>query len=142
MRSNYMISIHPEYSALIFNGEKTAELRNRPVHIPNNSILWIYETRPTMGIVGYATVDTVVRSSPSKIWKFHSSKLAISKALFTEYVKDREVASAIILSSVTSLQSPIGLKRLKKKHPLFHPPQFYYELGTKPELRKTLSVAN
>ena len=141
MRSNFLISIHPEHSARIFNGQKTAELRNRAVHIPNNSRLWIYETRPTMGIVGYATVETVVRSRPPEIWKNHGSKLAISKTLFIDYVQNRDIASAIILSDVTPLQAPIGLKRLKKKEPLFHPPQFYYGLGGKPGLWKILSGA-
>lgn len=138
MRPNYLISIHPKHSNRIFCGQKTAELRNRPVYIPKGAKLWIYETRPTMGIVGYANVASIARGSPAHIWKTQGQCFSLSKSEFTEYVKDREVVSAILLSDVKPLEKPLTLEWLKQQNPLFHPPQFYYELGSKPELHNLL----
>ncbi len=56
-----LISIRPRYSRRIFAGHKVFEFRRRRVNVAAGADLFIYETSPTMAVVGHCIVGSVIQ---------------------------------------------------------------------------------
>ena len=128
--SDAIISIHPEYATAILDGTKTIELRRRIPSLGQGARLWIYATRPTVAIVGIATIASVSRAHPRAIWQKHRSATGVDYASFTEYFAGTTEAVAILLAAVRRVQ-PITLGELRRIRAGFHPPQVLVRLTSK-----------
>lgn len=124
-----LISIKPEFSDLIFSGEKKIELRkSRPNALPGNLIL-IYNTHPEMALVGFCRIKNVIELTPQKIWDKHSTDLGIDIKRFKEYYYGKTKAIGIEVKDVNKFKQPISLSEIKKETPKFSPPQTFKYLN-------------
>ncbi|MGD0794570.1 MAG: ASCH domain-containing protein [Dehalococcoidales bacterium] len=101
-----VISIKPIYVDLILDGEKKYEFRKHNFTKPIDKVL-IYSTKPIGKIVGYFTVDKLIKNTPSKIWAKCHEFSGISERDFIEYFKGSKTAYAIQIKNVCKLLYPI-----------------------------------
>ena len=139
-----IMSLKPTYGDLVLSGDKTVELRNRIVRVDPGTKVWIYVTHPASHIIAVADVELVVHDKPSVIWSRFGKRICIDKNRFDSYVGSRNCVSALVLSSITKLNDPLTLDRIRRKVRTFHPPQFYAYLspgsGLFTALNRTLNV--
>ncbi len=117
-----IISIHRTYADAILSGTKTVEFRRKLPEISCGIRLWIYATRPTAAIIGFATVRGIDRASPSMIWRKHRASAGLNHSAFRAYFEGAHEAIAILLSAVHPI-GPMDVKLLSKVRTSFHPPQ-------------------
>lgn len=124
-----LISIKPKYVAQIVIGNKRVELRRTRPNIGCGEIVLIYESSPTMALVGYGVVEKVISSSPWSLWPRVRKLAGISKAEFDGYFRGAEKAYGIEFEKIDFFNKPIGLVKLREKLGGFHPPQIYRYLS-------------
>jgi predicted transcriptional regulator len=121
-----VMSIHPNYSKQIMNGEKVVEIRRKFNSKWKNHIVTIYSSRPVQELIGYATINNIVEDKPETIWSQHADKLGCTKDEFDGYTKGAEKVYAIFLSEVSKFTNNLSLSYLssffEKK---ILPPQSY-----------------
>lgn len=139
--SQIIISLKSHYAELVLSGEKTVELRNRPVRLEKGTKVWIYEVRPKGCIVATAKVRAVSHGSPYKIWKDFGKKIGMRKKDFDEYMKGKTSVSAIVLGAVRKLRPCLTLENIRESEENFHPPQFYKCLSQDEKLFEILNAA-
>lgn len=122
MSSNAIISIRPEYAALIASGEKTVELRRRVPAVAAGTRLWIYATLPLGAVIGTALVHKVVRGAPTTIWNDWREEANVTRAVYREYFSGAAEAVALVLRDGRHV-GPISLSDLRLSWGEFHPPQ-------------------
>lgn len=127
MSNVYLMSIRPEYSARIFDGTKTFELRRRPVRIARADVVVVYETSPTRAVVGAFQVKSVRSDSPRRIWRDLGRSLGISRRAFDEYFAGAVGACAIEVGDVCRI-APVTLAEVREELGGFVPPQSYLRL--------------
>jgi len=120
-----LLSIKPQFVYKLLNGSKTTELRRVKPRVLEGDVVLIYETSPTMALVGYAIVESVTVECPDKLWKKIKTRSGITKSEFDQYYEGAEIGYAINFSDVNALVVPISLPSLRKKVKGFHPPQSY-----------------
>lgn len=104
-----LLSINPEHIENIFNGNKKYEYRKVRCKQEVEKII-IYSTYPVKKIVGEATVERILESSPKKVWKATSKKAGINLKFFNQYYEGRDTAIAYELSNVIKYNKPKELK--------------------------------
>ena len=125
---NILISIHPKYVQSMMTGEKSVELRRRPLRIASGSKVWIYTTLPRGAVEAIGIVEDVVEASPSMIWKRFSRSCGIPKAEFDAYFQDIDTGFAILFSSIEPLSQSFDLDKIRERLVTFQPPQFFKRL--------------
>ena len=98
---NFLMSVRPQYAALILNGEKTVELRRRFPDIGSvGATVFIYSSSPIRAIVGHTKIKDVQKLSVPEIWKAHSDAACISRKDFYRYFSGIKFGFAIMLGAV------------------------------------------
>jgi predicted transcriptional regulator len=120
--SDAIISIHTDYANAILAGTKTVELRRRVPDLAAGTRLWIYATQPTGAVVGYVTVNDILRAPPGALWNKHRYDTAIEYRAFKEYFNGSEEGVAIQLGSARRITA-ITIDHLRRIRHGFHPPQ-------------------
>ena len=123
-----LLSIRPQFVRKLMNGSKSTELRRVKPRVIKGDIVLIYETSPTMALVGFAIVESVTIDSPHKLWKKIGKRSGITILEFEQYYLGADTGYAINFSNVDSLNKPISLPQLRTKVDGFHPPQSYQYL--------------
>lgn len=126
-----LLSIKPHYVALILEGEKLVELRRTRPRIKKGELVLIYESSPTMALVGYGLVETVISAPPSRLWPQVKSQAGVSRAEFELYFEGASTGFAIQFKKVWSLRNRVWLSKLREIWDGFHPPQTYLYLSKK-----------
>lgn len=124
-----IISIRPHFADAILDGTKTIELRRRIPELQPGTRLWIYATRPTGAVVGFATVKTVARAHPTTIWRRHKNGAGVDHKSFIDYFSGAQEAIAIRLAAVKRV-GPVTIEQLRDIRDRFHPPQVLTLLTT------------
>jgi len=108
MKTNILISIHPQHVAKILSGEKRFEFRKR---VPPDSVrrMVIYATAPIMKVVAVAEISGKLSAKPESIWKKTRHASGITKQHFNAYFQARDIAHALKIGDVTELLSPLPL---------------------------------
>lgn len=131
-----VLSIKPQYSDKIIQGQKTVELRRRfPISAPKGTVAYIYSTSPVRAIVGMAEISDVIKLPVSQIWKEFSDVAFIKKSDFNKYFDGVEFGYALKFENVKEFSSPLSLTELRSRFG-FEPPQSF--LYAKHDLRKAL----
>ena len=104
-----LLSIHPKYATLIFNGTKRVEFRKKTFGRAVKTVV-VYATSPVSRIVGYFTVKEIFRESPSRVWARFEAYGGISKSEFDEYYRGTDTAVAILIEEATPLTRPMELQ--------------------------------
>ncbi len=118
-----LLSIHPEYAGAIFSGTKKIELRRKRPRISQGSRVLVYETAPTMALVGAFEVAGVLKGAPANLWAKVRTGAGVTRECFNEYFSGMPEAFAIEVSEAWLYPEPVSLQRLRKILPGFHPPQ-------------------
>lgn len=119
-----LLSINPEFVVRIFEGTKKYEFRKVKCRNNVDSIL-IYETSPTMRIVGEAKIKTVLTGSPKEIWNQTSLNSGISKSFFDKYYHGKKQAIAYELDKIKRYENP----KLLSDYGISYAPQSFVYVG-------------
>lgn len=104
-----LLSINPIYVKKIFNGTKRFEFRKFKCKNDVESIL-IYETAPTMKVVGEAKIKRILTGNLAEIWLRTREGSGISKDFYDLYYKNKNSAVVYELDEVTKYPEPRNLK--------------------------------
>lgn len=130
-----LISVEERHASNMLAGNKSVELRRKPLNIPSGTRVWIYSKLPRGQVQALAVVDEVVADTPKKIWNSYGAQSAISKSEFDAYFVDAETGYAIVFQEVRPLAPILNLSSIREKISHFHPPQFFKRLTNgSPEL--------
>ena len=110
-----LLSIRPCYADLIFNGEKTAELRKRIGHDMQNRDVLVYVTSPVRQVRGGFHVGDIQQGTPKEVWHSVSAEAGIDKQEFDAYYSGSKTAYALKITSVWQYEKPWGLSDLRAK---------------------------
>ena len=123
-----LLSIRPKYVSLIATGKKKYELRRRCPKISEGDLALVYESSPTMSLVGAFTIGKVFQKPPQTIWRLFGKHCGISKTDFMDYFLGCETASAIEITQYWQLENQVSLSQLRKRIKI-EPPQSYRYLS-------------
>lgn len=118
-----LLSIRPKYAAAIFAGTKRVELRRKRPRISQGSRVLVYETAPTMALVGAFEAGGVLRATPAELWADVRTAAGVTRQRFTEYFAGATEGFAIEVNEAWLFAKPLSLERLREALPGFHPPQ-------------------
>ncbi len=105
---NILLPIKPEYSQKILDGSKRFEFRTRIAKRPIDKI-YIYETSPTMKVVGEVDVLDVIEDNIESLWKKTKRFGGICKDAFFDYFNNKEKGYAYKLGSFNKYDEPLNL---------------------------------
>lgn len=123
-----LISVHPRHVDSMLRGEKTVELRRRPLKLADGCRVWIYSTLPRGSVEALGIVHTVVAASPHDIWRDYGRQSGITQAEFDAYYDGADTAYVIVFSSIEKLDLTFALAEIRRHLSSFHPPQFFKRL--------------
>lgn len=125
-----LLSLSPEYAAMIASGRKTVELRRRFPNVASGTEMWIYETLPTGAITGRARILDVHRGPPARLWREFGSMTGISRSAFDQYLAGCDEAAAVMVADHRPM-NPVPLPLLRKLMPGFVAPQYFRYLDAR-----------
>ncbi len=117
---NILLPIKPEYSQKILNGSKKFEFRTRIAKQPIEKI-YIYETSPTMKVVGEVNVLGILEDSIESLWRKTKNFGGICKEAFFNYFGNKQKGYAYKLGSFNKYDEPMNLESFN----IDFPPQSY-----------------
>lgn len=121
---NVILSIKPLYARAIMAGIKKVEFRKKIFKREVDKV-FIYATAPEKLIIGYFTIDEVVKDTPEKLWKQFNVVGGIDKSDFFEYYKDTDTGYSIKINEVKQFE--VGINPLENIEN-FNPPQSFQYL--------------
>jgi predicted transcriptional regulator len=127
--SALLLSIQPQYSRQILNGTKTVELRRRFSTKWEKSLVNLYESRPTQGIVGEAVIDKVHHLHVSDICKRFGSQIGCSTEQLLKYAEGVNKLYALELTNVRPYRDTVSIGWIESLlSESLNPPQSYLTL--------------
>jgi predicted transcriptional regulator len=128
-RKILLVSIKPEFAFRILSGDKQIELRKSTPKVNYGDLVVIYATAPVKAIVGYCTVQEVVRDKPKNLWCLYGDIAGIDRRNFNQYYCNTLYGTGILLKDVKPLKEELKLKDIRMQFPYFQPPQSYKYLS-------------
>ena len=116
-----LLSLHPEYARLIYQGTKRAELRRRRP-AAKLGLVMVYETAPVSRVTGWFRVDRIETAPRNVVWRAYRDHLAISRAEFKRYLSGCLTPTVLTFSARRCFRQ--GLL-LRKAMGLSRPPQSF-----------------
>jgi len=142
LNTKLLFSIQPQYSQKIMRGEKRFELRRKFSERWRGSRVNIYETAPTMALVGEALIHDVIRGGVEDIWVRFSEDLGCTKAEFDAYAHGLNEVYAIELDEVKPYRSGFYLGTASAMlNEVLRPPQSYFTLERGKPWAQAVSLA-
>ena len=127
-RQEILISVRPEFAEKLLGGEKSVELRRRPVRVPPGTRVWIYSTLPVGRLDAVAEVEAVHERSPSEIWDQYGHVSGVTQAALESYFSGVDQGCVVVFKRVQPIQRPLSLGLMRKRLGNFYPPQFFKRL--------------
>jgi|TARA_B110000114_G_C15008446_1_gene363739 predicted transcriptional regulator len=121
-----LFSIKPKYVSLISAGEKTYELRRKCPKVSAGDLALVYESSPTMCLVGAFVIGDIIQAKPASLWRKVGAQSGVSRQEFLEYFNGCETASAIEISQYWNLEQQVPLKQLRSQNKIEPPQSFRY----------------
>ena len=103
-----LLSVHPRFADLIFDGTKRIEFRKRNVPAEIGRV-YVYSTSPASAILGYFDVERTIDLSPVNLWKNYSSIGGIAKKDFDSYYRGHRLGRGILIGSIRRYRCAISL---------------------------------
>jgi predicted transcriptional regulator len=140
-RRALLLSLRPRYADAILAGDKTVEIRRRPINAAIGTPIVLYASSPTRAVVGTARLAGVRICDPDTAWQQHYRDVGLSRAELDTYLDGATLAYLLLLRHVQSLNEPLPLRHLRQDAP-FQPPQsFRYVAASDPTPLKELVPA-
>lgn len=124
--SAVLLSIKPKYVAMIEDSTKKYELRRKCPKVVEGDLALVYESSPTMSLVGAFMIGGIIQKAPTTLWKEVGGKSGVSRREFLEYFDGCKIASAIIISQYWSLNERVSLSKLRSLTNIEPPQSFRY----------------
>lgn len=121
-----LLSINPEHVEKILDGTKMYEFRKVRCKEEITEIV-ICCTSPVKKVVGEASIDSVLESSPEEIWSMTSDAAGIDKKFFDAYYRGKKRAVAFRIGETIKFEEPRSLS----DYGLSWAPQSFVYLGNK-----------
>ena len=118
-----LLSLKPRYADLVFDGQKTVELRRRSLERMQGRDAFVYATTPERQLRGGFRIGKVWAGTPEKVWSLVSDRTGVEKADFDAYYAGRDVAYALEIVDVWEYTKPLTLDALKQVFRNFVVPQ-------------------
>lgn len=116
-----LISIQPRFANAILESTKTIELRRTIPTLPPCALALIYSSSPKQALVGWATIEGIVRTTPDALWRIHKDDTGVTSDEFSEYFAGRSHAFGLQLGAAQRADREVSLAALRT-HGL-QPPQ-------------------
>lgn len=138
-----LLSIHPNYAEMIFNGIKKTELRKVKPRLKSGDLVLIYVTSPVKALAGAFEVDEIIEKRTDELWYDVKGKCGITRDEFKDYFEGAEIGYGISFNKVWKFSSPAKLNSLRDQCPGFRPPQGYHYIDlTKKEKKLSSTFLN
>ncbi len=121
-----LLSIKPEFSNKIFDGDKLFEFRKQVPKKRFDKVL-VYESSPTQHIVGWFRVGRIIKGHPDDVWQTCKQDGGIDKNRYYQYCKGNQQIYAFEIMETHRFASPINPFKLVDN---FTPPQNFAYLET------------
>lgn len=128
--SDILISVLPQYVERFLSGEKTVELRRRPINVAPQSRVWIYSKKPRGVVELLGVVASVHLHPPRTIWKKFGDRTGLRRCDFDEYFEGVQRGCAIEFSDIVPLSPALPMHQIRVKARTFLPPQFFRILAS------------
>ena len=103
---NLIISIKPEFVEKIISSEKKYEFRRR-IYKKEVEKIYIYQTLPNSGIVGYFIPSKIIKDTPVNLWNNLKKVSGVSEEFFMSYFYGKTEGYAIEIENLIIFQKPI-----------------------------------
>ena len=103
---NLIISIKPEFVNKIISGEKKFEFR-RLIYRKEVEKIYIYQTLPNSGIIGYFNPGKIIRDTPENLWNNLKEVSGTTEEFFKSYFNDKSEGYAIEIKNLVVFDEPI-----------------------------------
>jgi len=110
-----LISIKPEYVALILKESKRYEYRKIKTKDKINSMI-VYSTSPVKKVVAEIEIDCIIEKSPQELWAQTHEQSGIDKEFFDQYFAGKDRAVAYKLGKINKYNKPKKLEDFNIKH--------------------------
>lgn len=109
LRENVLMSVKPEYADKIIKGVKKVEFRKTCF---SNQVkrVYIYSSHPVKRIMGYFTVEKIIKQSPQLLWDKYHLTGGIDQTKFFRYFEKRDKGNAIIIREVFPYRYGLSLQ--------------------------------
>lgn len=104
-----LLSIKPEFAGKILDGRKTFEFRKTAPRRGVDKVI-LYETAPTMMVVGEAAVESTLIGSPENVWKLCRWGGGIDERRYRAYFEGSERAVAFRLTDPKRYRKPVPIE--------------------------------
>jgi predicted transcriptional regulator len=125
-----IVSVRANYAQMIFDKNKSVELRRVRPRIGSGDTVLVYVPAPVQALVGAFVVERIVEGHPDVIWPMIEAKGGVTKTQFDAYYRGALLAHAIFIRDVCLLEQPVTLSCLRNLWVGFRPPQGYRYLET------------
>lgn len=123
-----LLSLRPRFAEAILDGNKTVEVRRRPLNASPGSLVFLYASAPTMAVVGAATLVEVRRGGHGELWRKYGQEMGLDQGEYETYLDGTHLAYALKLSTPSRFSEGISLERLRAEVE-FRPPQSFRYLA-------------
>ena len=104
-----LMPINPEYVEEILAGRKKYEYRKIRAKRNNIDKMIIYSTSPIMKVVAEVDIKEILEDKPEVLWEMTKNESGISKDFYNRYYKNRNIAIAYKLGTITIYDKPKSL---------------------------------
>jgi predicted transcriptional regulator len=115
-----LMSLRPQFAALIFQGKKLYEFRRRSVSLKEGDVVLVYESSPKSRVTGQFRVGNVIYGKPSTLLQLETRRE--TRRLCADYLAGSKKAAAIEIINPIQWKDAFSLKLLCCK---ISPPQSY-----------------
>lgn len=103
---NLIISIKPKFVNKIIFGEKKYEFR-RKIYKKEVEKIYIYQTLPNSGIIGYFTPSKIIKDTPLNLWNNLKEVSGTNEEFFMSYFHGITEGYAIEIDNLVVFEKPI-----------------------------------
>lgn len=119
-----LLSIKPEYSKLIFHGEKTVELR-KTFPTRYRKYAFVYESHPVKKIAGILKIREIRIKDVKELMRL-TGKAKVTNTFIREYFSNRRAGIAIEIGERFEFEKKIPLRNLREEMNFVPPQNFRY----------------
>ena len=110
MSEHVLLSIKPEYVEKIISQEKKYEFRKRIWKDPNVKNVTIYSSSPIQRIIGFFSIERILRGTPNAIWGHCREGAGITEKRFFNYFRNSRLGYAIRIGDLKVFENYIMKK--------------------------------
>jgi predicted transcriptional regulator len=104
-----LLAIKPEYAEKIFAGIKKFEFRKTVFKDKSVRKVVVYASSPVKRVVGEFEIDEIITLEKESLWKETHEFAGISKTIFDNYFRKKELAHAIRIKTTKKYKTPLYL---------------------------------